>query len=123
MEGILVVIGEILVELVLNVVVFAPFDRPTSRWKPGTTNFTLLFVGGGLAALSLLVFGRPIISVAWLRIANLVVAPIVCAFLFRALAERRAKKNFRIVAREHFWHAFWFTLGWVIVRFVFAARP
>jgi hypothetical protein len=118
MEAFLVALGEVLIELVLNVAFYAPFDGPFSRWR----NFMLLLVGGGLGALSLLVFSHTIISAQGLRIAYLVAAPIAAAFLFRAIATRRAKKSYSVVPRDHFWHAFWFTLGWVLVRFVFAQR-
>ena len=49
-------------------------------------------------------------------------APIAAGFLFRALAQRRAKKSYSIVPREHFWHALWFTFGWALVRFLYARR-
>jgi hypothetical protein len=122
MEAFLVAIGEILIEFVLNVAIFGSIDGIATQWKVLGRNFVLLLVGGGLGALSLLVFSRTIISVPALRIAYLVAAPIGAAFLFRALAARRAKKSYSVVPREHFWHAFWFTLGWVVVRFVFAQR-
>ena len=29
----------------------------------------------------------------------------------------------QIVPRNHFWKAFWFTLGLVVIRFAYATRP
>jgi hypothetical protein len=62
------------------------------------------------------------ISLSALRIANLVLAPITSAFISQAIARHRSKRNRFINPRNHFWQAFWFTLGIVTVRFAYAVR-
>jgi hypothetical protein len=123
MEGIFVFLGELLVQLVLNVAWYA---TGFGSLRPGAprpaVNFALLLLGGGLGALSLLVFRFTIVPGPALRVAHLVLAPIACAFLIRALAKWRANENPNVVPREQFWGAFWFTLGWVLVRFTYARR-
>jgi hypothetical protein len=120
MEAFLVVLGEILIEFVVQMALYFPFDRPGSSSNTG--NFFVLILGGALGGLSLFVFQSTLIDWPALRIANLVVAPLAAGFLFRAVARQRAKKNYGVVPRDHFWRAFWFTLGWLVVRFVWARR-
>jgi hypothetical protein len=122
MEEILVVIGQLLIDFFLQVGFYTAVRGPLAAWRPVPANFVLLVVGGVLGALSLLVFRFTLIDWPSLRIANLVVAPVAAGFLFRGLAKRRARKSYSVVPREHFWHAFWFTLGWVVVRFLWARR-
>ena len=57
-----------------------------------------------------------------LRIANLVLAPVASAFISQAIARRRSRHNKFIIPRNHFWQAFWFTLGIVTVRFAYVVR-
>jgi hypothetical protein len=58
-----------------------------------------------------------------LRLANLPVAPLVSAYIAQAIARRRREANPLIAPRNHFWKAFWFTLGLVAIRFAYATRP
>lgn len=128
MEELLVVVLQFLLEFILNVLANIPFDWPSrNRRTPEPESIWLrCFLwscgGGLLAGVSLLVFKQTLISVPALRIANLVIAPVVSGFLSEAIAKRRASRNELIVPRNHFWQAFWFTLGLVIIRFTYATR-
>ena len=128
MEELLIAIIQFLLEFALDVLSSIPFDWPSrNRTTPELENISLrcfLWFCGGclLAGLSLLIFKHTIISVSALRIANLALAPISSAFLSQALASRRATKNIFIVPRNHFWQAFWFTLGLTLIRFAYASH-
>lgn len=128
MEEVLVLILQFLFELVLNVFTFSSFDFPSQRrrlpepeviWGWGLVWF---LVGACVGAVSLLVFNHAIINWSVLRIVNLVVSPVVSAYLSQVVAVRRAQSNPNINPRNHFWYAFWFTLGVAIVRFAYVSR-
>ncbi len=126
MEELLIIIFQFLFEFVLNVLSGIPFDWPSKNRKIPEPESILLqcflwFCGGCLlAGVSLLIFKRTLISIPALRIVNLVLAPIVSGLVSRSIASRRSLDNKFIVPRNHFWYAFWFTLGLVIIRFTYA---
>jgi len=127
MEDILVLILQVLFEFILEVFSYVPFDWPwgdESRTEPESIvgRCTLWFIAGCLlAGASLLVFRHTLIAVPALRVANLALAPVASAYLSQFLASRRASDR-QINPRNHFWQAFWFTLGLVLIRFIYASR-
>jgi len=128
MEDFLVSLLQFLFEFVFEVLGNWPFDWAVS-WKSrekadAQAGWCIIWflLGGGLAAISILILHRTWISHPALRIANLVLAPIVSGFISQALARRRQRRRSEIVPRNHFWQAFWFTLGIVFTRFAFAPR-
>ncbi len=128
MEELLVVILQFLFEFLVDVFANIPFDWPSrNRRTPEPESIGwwcfLWFIGGCvLGAMSLLVLGYTLIHIGALRIVNLAIAPLAAASLSQAIAIRRAKTNSNLRPRNHFWKAFWFTLGLVLVRFAYAAR-
>ena len=128
MEELFILILQFLIEFVIDVLIYVPFDLPSkNRNKPEPESIvipcSLWLVGGGvLAIVSLTVFDKTLIKVPELRMANLVLAPVVSGLISRAIAARRAESNKFIVPRNHFWYAFWFTLGLVLIRFTYAVR-
>jgi hypothetical protein len=126
MEELLVIILQFLFEFIINAVSSIPFDWPSrNRTTPEADNSfaqSLVWFCGGclLAGVSLLVFKQSIISVPALRIANLILAPIISAIISEAIASHRAESNIFIIPKNHFWHAFWFTLGLTLIRFAYA---
>jgi hypothetical protein len=111
---------EFLFEILINI----PFDflpknksAPESIWPYSVISF---FGACFLNWLSLFIFKHTFIPTPSLRIANLILSPIVAAFVSEALAKRRSIVNDFIVPRNHFWLAFWFTLGFTVVRFAYA---
>ena len=128
MEDILIIIIQFLIEFSLEVLPWEPIDWPSrnrSIPEPSTLFLScfLCFLGGSLlGGLSLIVFRRTLITHSVLRIVNVIVAPIVSASLSGAIARRRARINKYIIPRNHFWRAFWFTLGLVLIRFAYAQR-
>ena len=129
MEELLVIIIQFLFELILNVLINIPFDWPSrNRSTPepdGIVGVCMLWFGGGclLGGISILVFKHTLIALAALRILNVVAAPVGSAYLSKRIAIGRSRENPNIHPRNHFWQAFWFTLGLVLIRFAYASRP
>jgi hypothetical protein len=129
MEDLIIAILQAVFEFILEVFSYSPLDwwpsRSRTSWESDGIMykcFVWFVIGCGLACISMLFLKRTWIAWSAFRIANLVLAPIVSAFISQAIARRRSLHNPSIVPRNHFWHAFWFTLGVVSVRFAYAAR-
>lgn len=128
MEDLIIAILQFLFEFIIEVSTYTPIDWPfTSRSQAETESLAgkcLLWfiIGCGLACISIFFLKRTWISMPALRIANLVLAPIISAFISQAVARRRSRSNHFIIPRNHFWQSFWFTLGIVAVRFAYAVR-
>jgi hypothetical protein len=128
MEELLIVIVQFLFEFILDVLLNIPFDWPSRNrdsFEPESIWATcfLWFLGASfLGWLSLFFFEHTWIAYPGLRIANLVVAPIVSGAISQAIAIRRAQRNPYLVPRNHFWQAYWFTLGFTLVRFAYATH-
>jgi|SRR5579863_758545 len=127
MEDILIAILQFLMETLLESLSIFPIGWSKSpqqldseeRWGRGLLMF---LIGAGIGWLSVLVFGHSLIRLSALRIANLVVAPIISALLAKGIANYRSQTNPEIIPRKRFWHAFWFTFGLVLVRFIHASH-
>jgi len=76
-------------------------------------------IGCVLGGVSVFVVQHSLLSLPALRVINLLAAPLFSAFLSKAIATRRSETNANIIPRNHFWQAFWFTLGLVMVRFAY----
>jgi multisubunit Na+/H+ antiporter MnhG subunit len=127
MEDLIIAILQGVFEFLIEIFFYTPFDffpdwrrrKSNSIWERCIAWF---IIGCSLACVSMLFLKRTWISHPTLRIVNLVTAPIISAFISQAIARRRIRRNENIVPRNHFWQAFWFTLGIVTVRFAYAAR-
>ena len=128
MEDLIILILQFLLEFAFDILFNLPFNWPRkSRMTPEKEaligkNCVMLALGIVLAFISFLVFKRTFIRHSSLRIANLLLAPVVAAYLSRTIAEHTAETNPNIKPRNHFWQAFWFTLGFVVIRFAYAYR-
>jgi hypothetical protein len=128
MEDFIIFLLQFVIEFVFDVLIYFPFDWP-SRTRTTPENKGIFIIcsvwwlgANALAGLSLTFYPNSLIALPSLRIANLILAPIISALLSQALARTRAKVNANIRPRNHFWQAFWFTLGFVMVRFAYAVR-
>jgi len=89
MEEVIIAILQAVFEFVLEIFSFVPFDWPSrSRSSPesddvGLNCFYWFVIGCGLACSSMLFLRHTWISLSILRLANLVLAPIVSAFFSR----------------------------------------
>ena len=132
MEEFLVVLFQFFFELTINGFSFLPFDLPSKkRTTPegdSVWEFVLplclvwSFVGTVVGGLSLIVFTHTFLQNSGLRIANLIVSPLLSGILAQILARHRAKLNPFLIPRNHFWYGFSFSLGITSVRFVYALR-
>jgi hypothetical protein len=128
MEEVLVVLFQFLFELILNVLSNLPFEWPSKgRQTPERESIwpvcaIWFMVGCGVGGMSLLLVGYALLQPGWLRIANLVLSPIASGLIAKTLAEQRAPSNPMLVPRNHFWYAFWFSLGVAFTRFAYATR-
>lgn len=125
MEDFLISLLQCVLEFLADVFSYGPFDWPFSEKAPGNllAKCTILFVlGCSLAWVSVLVLKHTWISFSAVRIANLVLAPATSAFISQTFARYRGRRKKSIIPRNHFWQAFWFTLGIVLVRFIYAVR-
>jgi hypothetical protein len=127
MEDLIIAILQGVFEFILEIFSYTPFDFfPDWKWRESDSLwercFSWFIIGCGLAVISMLFLKRTWISHPALRIANLVTAPIISALISEAIARCRSRHNEDIIPRNHFWQAFWFTLGIVTVRFAYAVR-
>jgi len=127
-EEILVAIIHFIFELVMEVLLNFPFDLPSKNrsspepetiWPVCIMWFVCAFL---LGLASLYFFKHSLINNPSLRIANLVLAPLISACLSQKIAAHRAQKNHFIVPRNHYWQAFWFTLSFTMVRYAYTSH-
>lgn len=124
MEDFLIALLQCVFEFLADIFCYGPFDWPFEK-LPGDLTYkciTLFIIGAGLAWISVLFLKHTWISFSAFRIANLALAPLTSAFISEAIARYRRRQNASVVPRNHFWQAFWFTLGVVTVRFAYAVR-
>jgi len=95
------------------------------EFKPRISAILLIggAAGGLLGTISIAVFERTLIPLGWLRIANLLFAPLASALIVYRVAQRRKQPDQSLSAREHALLALVITLAFVTVRFVHAVRP
>jgi hypothetical protein len=128
MEEVLVVAVQFVVEVLLQGLVYLPFDVPLSRdektGEPAGCGWGLGYAvaGGVVGGLSLLVASHLLIHSPALRVANLFVAPLASGGLSYLVAVWRLSRGAKTFPRTHFWTAFWFVLAFGAVRLAYAAR-
>ncbi|BCM24452.1 hypothetical protein [Methyloradius palustris] len=94
-------------------------DAPINPvWPASFVWFTGAFILGFVSLHFLPV--SPVIPL-YLRIADLVLAPIAVALISKMIANYWVTTKPSIIPRNVFWQAFWASLGFVLVRFAFAS--
>jgi hypothetical protein len=125
MEDLIIAILQGIFEFLMEVFGYSPIDWLfPNEWPKSLIGKCVAWfiIGCGLACVSMLFLNRTWISHPVLRILNLISAPFISAIISQAIARRRNQNNPDIIPRNHFWQAFWFTLGIVTVRFTYAVR-
>ncbi len=125
MEELIIIVIQFVVEVVGQALVQIPFDCITRNPKKPEEDSLwryVLFLSGGSAVGwgSVGILPRTMLHLSGLRIANLVLAPMVAAAVARLIASSRSKRNPFIEPKVHGWSAFWFTLGLAAIRFAYA---
>jgi hypothetical protein len=127
-EELLILLVQVLGELAVNILINLPFHWP---WRKRATpnqdsgfpvGLFWLALGCLLGWISTLLFQHTLLPLPALRVLNVVVAPIAAAYLAQTLARRAAQNKPDINPQTDFWQAFWFTLGFVLVRLACASR-
>jgi hypothetical protein len=128
-EELLIVLLQAFGEVILQVLIYLPFELPWTSSRESETGasgcgwaFFYLFVGVGLGWVSTLVFRHVLLPHPALRIANLVVAPLACGTVSWLLARGRAKRGGAGVPEIHFFLAAVFAFAFASARFVWATR-
>jgi hypothetical protein len=100
----------------------ATTSKRDEKEEAGCGWLTLFVVTGGICgALSLLVAPRAILPTPGLRIANLIVAPLLAGALSYLVA-RYVWTPRGWPLSQHFWRGFWFALPFGLVRFAYLVR-
>ena len=128
MEEVLLLIVQLVVEVLLQALVYLPFDLPVSRnEKTGERTgagwvFVYLALGGIIGGLSLLVAPRLLIHSAPLRLVNLFIGPIAAGGLSWSLAAWRRSRGATTSPWTHLWTAFWFVFAFAGVRLAYGGH-
>jgi hypothetical protein len=125
LEILLEAAGELLFELVLQLVfelgarvLLAPFRTFAASLR--TPWFAL--AGAAAGAVSLAVAPHAWLARPWLRVANLVLSPLLAGGAVAALGAFRARRGLVVLPLDRFVGGFAFALAFALVRFAFALR-
>ena len=97
----------------------ASYEKPTLRWLRYPL---MVFLGGLIGGLTVWLFPRTLLPFGWLRIANLIVAPVISGLCSRQIARWRQAKGYAIDPDAHGLLAASACLGIVAVRFALCGR-
>jgi hypothetical protein len=128
MEEMLIVVFQFIIEIFVEAIANIPFDWPSKNRKTPESDkiflscFGWLCFGGLLSWGSLFFIKKTLIKIGLLRVVNLFIAPLLSGWISYVLASNRSRNNGFIKPKNHFWQAFWFTLGLAVVRFAYAKR-
>lgn len=126
MEEVLVVALQLFFEFFVQLLGSGLLDtasRGTSAKNDGCFYILLhTVVGGGLGFVSTLIVPHLVIPFLWLRLLNLVVAPLVAGSISYGFASWAKSKGNAHDPDSHFLHGFLFALMFGLARFAFAAR-
>ena len=120
MEEVVVALLQVFFEFFLEVLVYIGIDLLSIKDSKGRPHGCVIFplfavVGMGLGALVNWMHPRPVLPLEWLRVANLIVGPILAGGFSALVARWRQREPW-----AHFWMAFSFILGYNLVRFDYA---
>lgn len=130
MEEALIVIITFLAQLLLESLVYFPWDILLvlrERRREGKSNkygwaLISLLMGTIIGGVSVGLFSNAVLPFSWLRVLSLVVAPFLAGALALRMSRRRNQKKLTSDNKLHYLVAFLFTLGFLGVRFVFAIK-
>lgn len=126
MEELLILVFQVIIEALLyfpwDILLYARED--STRGSPGLLPWVVgsLGIGGLIGGLSLLFLPHVLLKWSVFRISTLIFSPVISGAVAGFFATKQRASKERVDARTHFWGAFCFTLGVVVVRFAFARR-
>ena len=127
MEELIAVIIQIVVEVVFEALWSLPVDLFIWGYeedRPEKARRCSLFgVGCALGWASAFLLPQTVLHHGWSRIANIVIAPLLAGWLATVIARWLVEKREKDASPERqFWRAFWFTLGFSLLRFAYVQR-
>ena len=128
MEEALILVVQFIVEVLIQVLVYLPFDLRLGRdgksgGRTGWGRYVLYPAAGGVAGgLSLLLAPRLPLHAPPLRPGNLPAAPVAAGGVSWGVAAWRRSRGAVVCPRAHFWTGFWFVPAFGGVRLAYAAR-
>lgn len=130
MEEVILFVLSFLGELLLESLAYFPWDLfviSYEKRKDGEINrfgwcLLSLILGIGLGSASTLIYSKIILDAGWLRIANLILAPLLAGAIAVKMSRRREQKEITTNNKFHYLIGFLFTLGLVATRYVMAVK-
>ena len=128
MEALIALILQFVIEVLFESFTYLPFEWASTRrertQRDSITSpcFGWLIGGACLGGLSLLIVPHTVLHQPWMRVTNLIAAPLVSASMAKGFALYRQQCNPSVVPQHQFWYAFWFSLGTTAIRFVYASK-
>lgn len=130
MEEIILLVLSFVGELLIESLAYFPWDifmGSYERKKEGEINtfgwcVISLFFGIGIGYVSLLLLPKIIFQYSWLRILNLILAPLIAGAIAVNMSKRREQKELTTNNKLHYLIGFLFTLGLVSVRYVLSKK-
>ena len=126
MEEVLIVILQLFFELLFQLLVYGGFDLLAwwiDKHEKGLGCLAMLIfalIGAGFGGIVNLIHPGTYLAYEWLRIANVIVGPLLAGWVSWLFAEWRRRRGAKLVPSLHFWFAFCFVLGFDLVRFAYA---
>ena len=125
MEVLLEIIGELLLQVIVELLsewgmhaVAEPFRKEPNPWLAA---LGYVFFGGVVGGLTLLGFPGHLTPSGPLRIANLILTPIVVGVLMAGVGAWRARRGGTLLRIDRFSYGYLFALALALVRFKFAS--
>ena len=117
--------GELLLQLVCEAVaelfghaVNVPFRRPRPV-RPWLAAIGYLIFGGAAGGLTVWLVPELFIKAEWLRVANLLLAPLAAGLIMEAVGSWRESRDKEVLRLETFAYGFCFAFALAVVRYAF----
>lgn len=114
-EIILQLIFEIFAEMVEHKVA-KKYNR--KRASPLMAGLGYILMGAIAGGLSLLIMPHSLINDETLRIANLMITPVMAGIVMATIGRWRDNRDQDLMRLDHFWYGYLFALSMAVVRFV-----
>jgi hypothetical protein len=126
-EDLIAVIVQFTFEVIGSLFIGTPFGfsaRKPTQLESSSMFLRVVLTGAGavLGYVSAYVVPFRLLPFSWLRLLNLVVAPVLGGYVAKAIATYRARDDMLIEPKVHFWNAFWFILAFALLRLAYVAR-
>ena len=130
MEELILVILTFVGEILLESLIYFPWDIfmvSREKKKDGELNafgwlLISLFAGMAVGGISVWILSSAMLLFSWLRVANLLIAPLLAGGFALRMSKRRNQKEIDSNNKLHYFIAFVFTAGVIGVRFVLTTK-